>query len=225
MSFRLALSIAAATLVALAVIGPFLDRVVFPESAPGPEYIPAVGQVFHSTSEGFTQRIVKHEGGLLWSELTMRPHAPGPPPHIHTAFAERFRVERGTVGIRLGDQVVQLKAGEEYLVKPGTLHQPFNPTGEEAVVFGSTTDYALPEQFGIFLSQAYGFFDSRPENGRMPRALLQMSRFSPQYDSWIGGPPIAVQRAMYWVVAPIARMYGYRTYYPQYAPTHVAAQN
>ncbi len=144
MSFRLFLSIAAAALVALAIVGPFLDRVVFPEPAPGPEYIPAVGQVFHSVSEGFTQRIVKHEGGLLWSELTMRAHAPGPPPHIHAAFAERFRVEKGTVAIRLADEVVELHAGEEYLVKPGTLHKPFNPTGEEAVISGSTTDYALP---------------------------------------------------------------------------------
>jgi mannose-6-phosphate isomerase-like protein (cupin superfamily) len=203
------------------VIAPLLDRVVFPERTPGPEFIPQVGQTFRSASEGFTQRIVKRENGLLWSELTMSPHAPGPPPHIHTSFPERFRVVRGTVSLRVGSEVRQLRAGEEFLVKPGVLHQPFNQTGEEAVVAGESPDYALPERFGIFLTQAYGFFDARPENARAPRALLQMSRFSPAFDSWIDGPPVRLQKAAYWVLSPIARVLGYRTYYPEYAPKYV----
>ena len=40
--------------------------------------LPEVGQVFHSESEGFTQRIVRRESGLIWSELTLDPQAPGP---------------------------------------------------------------------------------------------------------------------------------------------------
>jgi hypothetical protein len=125
----------------------------------------------------------------------------------------------------LGDRVVRLQAGEEYLVKPGVLHQPFNPTDQETVVWGNSTDYALPERFGIFLSQAYGFFDARPENGQAPRAILQMSRFSPQYDSWMGGPPVALQRALYWMIGPVARLLGYRSYYAEYAPSRVATMS
>ena len=204
-------------------VGPLFDRVVFPESEPGPESIPEVGHVFHSDSEGFTQRILQREQGLIWSELTMDPHAPGPPAHVHTTFPERFRVERGTVSVLLGDEVVQLHAGEEYLVEPGVPHRPFNETDQEAVVMGPLTpEYALPERFGVFLSQAYGFFDAAPENGRPPRALLQMSRWSPAYDSWLAGPPVAVQRAAFWVVGPVARLLGFRSYYPEYAPARVA---
>ena len=83
--------------VLLVVVRPLLDRVVFPEPQPGLEFVPKVGQVFHSESEGFTQRIIRREPRLIWSELTLHPHAPGPPPHVHTTFAERFRVQRGTV--------------------------------------------------------------------------------------------------------------------------------
>ena len=152
----------------LVVLGPLLDRVVFPELEPGLEFIPEVGQVFHSESEGFTQRIIRREPGLIWSELTLHPHAPGPPPHIHTTFPERFRVKRGTVSVLVGDEVMQLHAGEEFLVAPGVAHQPFNETDQIAVVSGPLTpEYALPERFGIFLSQAYGFFDAAPEN-RVP---------------------------------------------------------
>ena len=90
---------AAALALVLLVVAPILDRVVFPEPAPGPEFHPPTGAVFHSDSEGFTQRILARKNGMFWLELTMRPYAPGPPPHVHTTFPERFRVERGVAGI------------------------------------------------------------------------------------------------------------------------------
>lgn len=214
-----------AVIVLLGLVGPLLDRVVFPEPEPGSELVPQVGQVFRSVSEGFTQRIVRRENGMIWSELTMDPHASGPPPHVHTTFSERFRVERGTVSVRQGKDIVQVHAGEELLIAPEIVHQPFNETDQIAVVSSPLTpEYALPERFRIFLSQAYGFFDSAPENGRPPRALLQMSRFSPAYDSWLGGPPVVLQRAVYWCIGPIARLLGYRTYYAEYGPAPVAAE-
>lgn len=207
----------------LVVVGPLFDRVVFPEREPGLEFVPQVGQVFHSDAEGFSQRIIQREQGLIWSELTLDPRAPGPPAHVHATFPERFHVERGTVSLLIGAEVVQLHAGEEYEVAPGVSHRPFNQTDQVAVVLGPLTPaYALPEHFGIFLSQAYGFFDAAPENNGFPRALLQMSRFSPAYDSWLGGPPLALQRAAYWVIGPIARLLGYRSYYSEYAPARVA---
>lgn len=207
-------------------VGPFLDRVVFPEAAPGPELVPQVGQVFHSDTEGFTQRVLKRENGLIWAELTLHPHAAGPPAHIHRTFTERFHVERGTVSLLVGTEFRQLHAGEDFTVAPGITHKPFNPTDEEAVVLGPLTpEYALPERFGIFLSQAYGFFDEAPENGRPPRAILQMSRFSPVFDSWLGqGPPVGLQRVAFWIIGPIARLMGYRTYYSKYAPERVAVK-
>ena len=70
----------------------------------------------------------------------------------------------------------------------------------------------------MFLTQVYGFFDESPANGRLPRALLQMSRFAPRYDSWLGGPPVLLQRGLFWTVAPIARVLGYRSSYPRFAP-------
>lgn len=212
-------------IVLLALVAPLLDRVVFPEPDPGSELVPQVGQVFRSVSEGFTQRIMRRENGLIWSELTMDPHAPGPPPHVHTTFSERFRVVRGTVSVRHGNDIVQLHVGEELLVAPGIVHKPFNETDQIAVVSSLLTpEYALPERFGIFLLQAYGFFDATPENGRPPRALLQMSRFSPAYDSWLGGPPVVLQRAAYWFIGPIARLLGYRTCYAEYSPARIATE-
>jgi mannose-6-phosphate isomerase-like protein (cupin superfamily) len=208
----------------LLVIAPLLDRVVFPEPAPGPELVPPAGYVFHSELEGVTMEILEHKDGLLWVEAKLRPYAPGPPLHVHTKFPELFRCERGVISMQVGDKVVELHPGEEYLVPPGVPHHPFNATGEEAVMRGTESPaYALPAQFGIFLSQAYGFFDENPKNMVPPRVILQMSRFAPTFDSWLATPPLPIQKATFWVLGPIARLLGYRTHYAKYAPKPVGS--
>ena len=200
-------------------VGPVLDRVVFPEAEPSAEYYPAEGQTFRSETEGFTQRIIKRDAGLMWVELTLDPHAEGPPPHVHTGFAELFRVAEGSISLFIDGEVVKLEAGEERLVPPNTIHRPFNPNDVKAVVAGPLRpQYAMPEKFGVFLTQAYGYFDESPRNSQPPGALFQMSRFSPRYDSWLGGPPVSLQRALFWILGPIARAVGYRSYYPRFAP-------
>jgi hypothetical protein len=52
-------------IMAYVLIGAFLDKVVFPEAEPGPDYYPRVGQVFVSKSEGFRQTVLKRENGLV----------------------------------------------------------------------------------------------------------------------------------------------------------------
>ena len=207
------------------LVAPVLDRVVFPEPDPPPSAYPTVGQVFHSEAEGFTQRVVQIDDEYIWSELTLHPHAPGPPAHVHTTFAERFIVAEGEVSVMVNGDTKVLRAGEEFLVEPGVTHRPFNASGMAAIVRGpETPDYALPRDFGVFLTQAYGFFDESPANARPPRALLQMSRFAPRYDSWLGGPPVLLQRGLFWIVGPIARVLGYRSYYERFAPQPQSVQ-
>ena len=209
---------AGALIVGYLGVGFVFDRFVFPEPDPDESYYPQVGRVFISRTEGFEQRILKYDAGLVWSEVTLRPYAPGPPVHVHTSFGERFLVAQGTISLLVNGETKLLHAGEEWTVPPGTPHKPFNPTDTTAVVRGPfTPEYALPRQFAVFLTQAYGFFDESEANGRPPRALLQMSRFSPRYDSWLASPPITLQQALYFVIGPTARLLGYRSYYPRFA--------
>ena len=219
MRYRKLIRVAVIGLLLVVVVVPVVDRFVIPEPDPPAWAYPAVNQVFHSDSEGFSQRIVKIDGDYIWSELTLHPRAPGPPPHIHRTFAERFIVVEGEVSILVDGDITVVRSGEEFLVEPGVLHKPFNATDQTAVVRGPNTPaYGLPREFGVFLTQAYGFFDESPANGQLPRALLQMSRFSPRYDSWPGGPPMVLSRGMFWVVGPWARVLGYRSFYDRFAP-------
>lgn len=208
-----------AAAIAYVLIGAMLDRVIFPEAEPGPEYYPQEGQVFFSKTEGFRQTILKREGGLAWVELALESRAPGPPEHIHTTFAENFIVAEGTLSLLVNGEKKILRAGESLLVTPGTRHKPFNETDSPVIVKGPLTpEYAMPDRFTVFLTQAYGFFDESESNGRPPKALLQMSRFSPKYDVWLAGPPVPLQKAAYFIIGPTGRLLGYRTHYEEYVP-------
>ena len=199
--------------------GALLDQFVFPEPEPDESYYPPVGYVFVSEMEGFEQRILKRENGMFWLELTLRPNAPGPPEHVHTSFSERFIVAEGTLSLMVNGEVRQLGPAESFLVTPGTPHKPFNQTNEPVVVRGPLTEeYGIPEPFSVFLMQVYGFFDEDPANEQAPKALLQMSRFSPAYDVWLAGPPVPVQRLLFHAIGPTARLLGYRAYYPRFKP-------
>jgi hypothetical protein len=76
----------------------------------------------------------------------------------------------------------------------------------------------MPEPFSVFLTQAYGFFDATPSNNHAPKALLQMSRFAPKYDSWLADVPVPAQRTIFFIIRPTARLLGYRTHYEEYIP-------
>ena len=199
--------------------GAVLDRLVFPERAPDESYYPPVGYVFVSKMEGFEQRILKREDGVFWLELTLRPNSPGPPEHIHTSFSERFMVTEGTLSLLVNGEVRELGPSESFLVTPGTPHKPFNRTNEPVIVRGPLTEeYGIPEPFSVFLMQVYGFFDEDPAHTQAPAALLQMSRFSPAYDSWAADPPVPVQLLLFHTIGPTARLLGYRTHYPRFKP-------
>ena len=199
--------------------GAVLDQIVFPEPVPDESYYPPVGYVFASKMEGFEQRILKREDGLFWLELTLRPNAPGPPEHIHTSFSERFIVAEGTLSLLADGEIRELGPSESFLVSPGTPHKPFNQTNKPVVVRGPLTkEYGIPEPFSVFLTQVYGFFDEDPANKQVPKALLQMSRFSPVYDSWVADPPVPAQRLLFHTIGPTARLLGYRRHYPRFKP-------
>ena len=208
-------------ILAYVLIGALLDRVIFPEADPPADYYPPEGYAFTSKAEGFRQTILKRENGLFWLELTLEPHAAGPPEHIHTTFSENFIVAEGVLSLMVNGEKKLLRPGETFLVSPNTPHKPFNETDAPVVVKGPLTrEFAIPEPFSVFLTQAYGYFDETESNSRPPKAILQMSRFAPKYDSWLAGPPVFLQKALFFVIAPTARLLGYRTFYEKYKPSN-----
>ncbi len=204
------------------VLGSILHFLVFPQSLPDYDTYFKQGAVFENKWEGFHQTILKRENGIVFTRLKISPGAQGPPMHTHNSFTETFYVAQGTLSLIRGDETLVVNSGEMSTVPPNTPHKPFNPTDEIVIVEpgGACTETCgLPEDFAFTLSQLYGFIDESPEHSTSLSILLQISVMGSHFDSTLAeGPPVVVQRIFGFLVAPTARLMGYRLYNPDYTP-------
>lgn len=203
-------------IVAYLAIGHLLHRVIFPEKIPDISTYFQPGDVFKSEYEGLTQTVIKQENGLVWCKVELAPHADGPPLHIHTSFDENFESGDKAISLVVNQDTMILQPGESYHIPKGTPHKPFNHTHEHMHL--SMDKFAFPEEFAFYLNQVYGYLDESPENMKPPKILLQMALFTQRFDSYLAyqAPPVFMQKTMYFIMAPIARLLGYRSYYEKY---------
>lgn len=193
--------------------GHILHQLIFPLAPPDPATYPRAGDELVSLSEGVRQRVLAVSDGWIESELELLPGAAGPPMHYHRAFAETFSVTRGTLYLELPDGVVQVGPGERYQVAAGVPHRPFNPLDEPVTVRDGDGAQSIPLSFAACLVQLYSLMDER--GGEGPWMLLQMAVLDPICDSHLGAVPGPVMTLGRILLAPAARLAGYRNYYPE----------
>jgi len=197
------------------IIGYFLHLVVFPEKKPEVSTYFKPGQIFESKAEGFRQTVVRQENGLVYCALEIAPYAPGPPKHIHTGFDETFEVKNGELSIWVDGETKKIGPGESFSIPKGTPHQIFNETADTIHLKGAIP---FPEKFAFGLIQIYGLMDNEPDFGKLPRTLFMLAPlYQSGFDSYIAdGPPVFVQKLTSFLIAPAARLMGYRSYYERY---------
>lgn len=204
------------------VLGSILHFLIFPQQLPDYNTYFKQGAVYENEWEGFHQTILKRENGIVFTRLKLSPGAQGPPLHIHQNFTETFHVVQGTLSVIKGEETLLLNPGETVTIPPNTPHKPFNPSDQVVVVEpgGACNETCgLPQEFAFTLSQLYGFLDESPENTTLPSIMLQISVMGSHFDSTLAeGPPVVVQRIFGFLIAPTARLLGYRLYNPDYTP-------
>ncbi len=110
---------------------------------------------------------------------------------------------------------VHFRLGERLHVRPGTAHDWWNA--------GDTVAHVLLEvepaaRFEAAIRNGFGLAqDGRTDARGMP-GLLQMAVFALEFDDVIRftWPPQIVQRLLFTVLAPLARLAGYKGSYPEY---------
>lgn len=198
-------------------LGYLLDGVIFREKIPEISSYFVPGDMFQSDEEGFTQRVIKQENGMVFCELIIAPYAPGPPKHVHTGFDEILETGEDGLYMILENDTVFIEPFQTYVIKKGVPHKPFNPTGKTITV--TMKEWGFPEEFAFGLVQMYGYMDQKPLNERsVGDILMQLSRFTKYFDSWAVelAPPVPVQKVLYFFLRPVARLKGYRIYYPEF---------
>jgi mannose-6-phosphate isomerase-like protein (cupin superfamily) len=212
---------ASLALAAYFIIGIALNSYIFPEKKPDLATYFQPGDILHSKNEGFDQTILSVKDGWVHSSLKIQPKAPGPPEHIHTNLVETFTVKEGVLSILVNGEKKIVKAGESLTIPVGTPHRPFNETDQPVIIESDEIEKSLTVEFAYHLSQIYRFGDSLGEHPSTFAMIMQLSVYGNEMDAYMAdGPPIGVQKAMRFLLAPTARLLGYKNYYEEYRINH-----
>jgi mannose-6-phosphate isomerase-like protein (cupin superfamily) len=197
------------------LVGLIIHHWVLPTNTPDYSNYFKVGKSFYSKLEGLTQTVVKIENGNLITDIEIQPKSAGPVAHIHENFDETFIVKSGTLSMQYGSEIKIFTDGQTIVIPKNTPHRPFNETNSIVVVTN-----VMPLDFAYCLSQIYPFWDKDKANSRPPKILFQLAVFGDKFDSYptVDAPPKPVLKTMKFLLAPTARLIGYKNYNEDYQP-------
>ena len=157
----------------------------------------------------FRRTTADTDGALLEFDLFARAGAKGPPEHVHPGAAEHFEVLSGTLRVRVAGIERDIRTGDALDIPAGTIHTWWNAGADEVQVRVRLSPAARME---TFLETVYALaLSGRTDRNGVP-SLLQLSVSAPSYfdTNHIVRPPLAVQRVLFGLLAPLARRLGYR---------------
>lgn len=154
-------------------------------------------------------------GELLIVDLYIRPGGAVIGEHVHPAIEERFTVLRGQVGFRLAGQEAIADLGKKLIVPAGMTHDWWNAGPEEALV---RVEVRPAARFEAMIRNLFGLAQDGKVNRKGMPNLLQLAVFAREFDDVmrLTRPPRWVQRVLFGLLAPLARMLGYQGSYPEY---------
>jgi mannose-6-phosphate isomerase-like protein (cupin superfamily) len=203
-------------LVIYLVVGYFFHRVVFPEYKPGLYGYFEPGDVLYSKAEGVRETVLLQLNGHIIMARELQPNTQGGQLHVHQAFDEMYEASEKPVQMQIGKHLFILMPGEKILVRRGVPHRLFNDTDSAVVVF--VAESGVPVQYAVYLNQLYCFLDESSGNNGRFRSLMQMSMFSQYLDSYpIKRTPVTLQKFLYFLLRPAARLIGFKSYYEKYS--------
>jgi quercetin dioxygenase-like cupin family protein len=169
------------------------------------------------TGERVVVRVGTEDSGgeLLVAELFVRPGGAVAGEHVHPGIDEWFTVLEGRVGFRLDGLESVAPVGERLHVPPGMAHDWWNAGDREARVIVEVSPAARFEEAVL---NTFGLARDGKTNAKGMPNLLQVALFAREFEDvlYFTSPPRPVQRVLFAVLAPVARLLGYRGSYPGY---------
>jgi quercetin dioxygenase-like cupin family protein len=162
-----------------------------------------------------------NDEGRAVAELTAVPGARAVGEHFHPALVERFSVEEGELTLLRDGRKSVLGAGQGAEIQPGVWHDWWNEGDATAIVHVEVTP---GERFVHMIETLFGLGRQGHVNKRGMPHPLQVALFASEFTDVIvfRKPPVAVQRALFGILAPLARRRGYRATYPSLSRTTLA---
>jgi quercetin dioxygenase-like cupin family protein len=183
------------------------------------------GDIFENpiTGERAVVRVGTEDSGgdLVITDLYVSPGGRVAAEHVHPVINEWFTLVTGRVGFRVNGQESVADIGQRLHVSPGTAHDWWNAGDEEAHVVMEVSPAA---RFEEAISTTFGLARDGKTNANGLPNLLQLALLSREFEDvlYFTNPPRAVQKVLFSVLAPVARLLGYRGSYPEYGPSSFA---
>ncbi len=168
--------------------------------------IPRTGEKFV-----FLKRPRDTNGELFEIEFLVREFAlAAARPHIHTDTEERVEVIAGTARMRRGQEEQSVGPGETVVIPPGMVHF-LRREGEDFLHF--RLQFRPPMKVETLFETLVGLH----RDGKNFRHPLQTVVLAREHDTYLGGPPIWLQKPLFAALASIGRLCRYRARYEKYS--------
>jgi quercetin dioxygenase-like cupin family protein len=197
-----------------------------PDPDGAPDLTPIqVGEIWENLVTGERATILelpyKNPEGRAVAELTALVGARVVGEHFHPALVERFTVLEGELTLKRDGQTSVLREGESAVIDAGVWHDWWNASDRDA---RARVEITPGERFAHMIETLYGLARLGHTNAKGMPSPLQLALVGQEFSDVIvfRKPPVAVQRAIFGVLAPIARWRGYRATYPQLSRTVLA---
>ena len=156
------------------------------------------------------ERGADDDGSFVRARVTLEPNARGAGLHLHPTLEERFEGVAGTAALRIGKEVRKLAPGDQAVAPPGTPHA-FSNTGSVPAVFTGEIRPASDE-FLSFMAKLDSLTRAGQTKADGRTGLLQGAVLFDEYLDVVALPavPLAIQRFVFGLLAPLGRLRGYR---------------
>lgn len=163
----------------------------------------------------FLQTAADTAGALLEMESTYAPGSAEPPLHYHPVQAEDFQILAGEMTVHINGSTRVLKAGDKLAIPANTPHAMWNQGSQQAMINWQVRPALNMEQF--FETIVGLAADGKTNTNGVP-GLLQISLLMNKFSGVIRlvKPAYTVQRIIFGLLSPVARLRGYRATYKQY---------
>jgi quercetin dioxygenase-like cupin family protein len=164
------------------------------------------------TKERFT---IRHHGPeVLLLEVRVPPDMIRPPLHLHRSQQESFEVLHGQVTVRAGREQRTLGPGGRLAIPPAAPHTWWNSGDGEAVLLA---EFRPPGRAQSFFETFCSMAGEGRCNAQGSPPFLQIAASARSWDTYLAGPPVPLQRALFAALGPLARLRGYRASYQRFS--------
>ncbi len=155
------------------------------------------------------------KGRYLYMEFEVGPGGSVAVRHVHPNQDEHFEVDSGRLRMEINGETKQLNAGATMLVPKGCPHQWWNDSADMPVRMKIRLEPALKSE--IFFEQFFGLANDGKTKADGSPSFMQVMAMSNEYEIYLGGPPVFVQKIMAAVLGSVARLFGSKKFYKKYS--------